>query len=294
MDAAPGGIAAFGGPGTERLEHRACFGGWQDVYRHRSEVLDCDMTVGVYFPPQAALGRCPVLYWLSGLTCTEQNFITKAGAQRYAAEHGVILVVPDTSPRGDDVPDEDRYDLGKGAGFYVDATQAPWSRHYRMHEYVVRELPAWVESHPAVEAGVRAISGHSMGGHGALVAALRNPGRYRSVSAFSPIVAPSRVPWGQRAFEAYFGEDRAAWKPWDACELVATARERLPLLVDQGEADEFLATQLHPELLREACAAAGHPLTLRMHAGYDHSYYFMASFIGGHVAWHAAAMRATG
>jgi S-formylglutathione hydrolase len=160
-----------------------------------------------------------------------------------------------------------------------------------MHEYVVRELPAWVESHPAVEAGVRAISGHSMGGHGALVAALRNPGRYRSVSAFSPIVAPSRVPWGQGAFEAYLGEDRAAWKAWDACELVATARERLPLLVDQGEADEFLATQLRPELLREACAAAGHPLTLRMHAGYDHSYYFMASFIGEHVAWHAAAMR---
>jgi S-formylglutathione hydrolase len=233
-----------------------------------------------------------VLYWLSGLTCTEQNFITKAGAQRYAAEHGVVLVAPDTSPRGDDVADvPDRYDLGKGAGFYVDATQAPWSRHYRMHEYVVRELPAWVESHPAVEAGVRAISGHSMGGHGALVAALRNPGRYRSVSAFSPIVAPSRVPWGQGAFEAYLGEDRAAWKAWDACELVATARERLPLLVDQGEADEFLATQLHPELLREACAAAGHPLTLRMHAGYDHSYYFMASFIGEHVAWHAAAMR---
>ena len=281
-------------PGTQRLEHRACFGGWQDVYRHRSETLACDMTVGVYFPPQAAQGPCPVLYWLSGLTCTEQNFITKAGAQRYAAAHGIILVAPDTSPRGDDVADApERYDLGKGAGFYVDATQAPWSRHYRRHEYVVRELPAWMESHPAAREGVRAIAGHSMGGHGALVAALRHPGRYRSVSAFSPIVAPSRVPWGEQAFGAYLGADRAAWAQWDACELVAAAAagERLPLLVDQGGADEFLATQLRPELLREACAAAGHPLTLRLQPGYDHSYYFISSFIGEHIAWHAAAMR---
>jgi S-formylglutathione hydrolase len=187
----------------------------------------------------------------------------------------------------------ERYDLGKGAGFYVDATQAPWSRHYRMHEYVVRELPAWMESHPAAREGVRAISGHSMGGHGALVAALRHPGRYRSVSAFSPIVAPSRVPWGEQAFGAYLGADRAAWAQWDACALVAAAAagERLPLLVDQGGADEFLATQLRPELLREACAAAGHPLTLRLQPGYDHSYYFISSFIGEHIAWHAAAMR---
>jgi S-formylglutathione hydrolase len=283
-------------PGTQRLERHACFGGWQDVYRHRSRTLGCDMTVGVYFPPQAASGACPVLYWLSGLTCTEQNFITKSGAQRHAAEHGIILVVPDTSPRGDDVADDpDRYDLGKGAGFYVDATQAPWSHHYRMHEYVTRELPAWVKTHPAASA-VRAISGHSMGGHGALVAALRNPGRYRSVSAFSPIVAPSRVPWGEQAFAAYLGEDRAAWKQWDACELVAAgfgthAASVLPLLVDQGGDDEFLATQLRPELLREACTAAGHPLTLRLRPGYDHSYYFISSFIGEHIAWHAAAMR---
>ena len=176
----------------ERLEHRACFGGWQDVYRHRSQVLGCDMTVGVYFPPQAGHGPCPVLYWLSGLTCTEQNFITKAGAQRYAAEHGIILVAPDTSPRGGDVPDADGYDLGKGAGFYLNATREPWARHYRMHDYIVEELPAWVEADPAAS-DVRAIAGHSMGGHGALVAALRNPGRYRSVSAFSPIVAPSKV-----------------------------------------------------------------------------------------------------
>jgi S-formylglutathione hydrolase len=273
----------------ERIEHRACFGGWQDVYRHRSEVLGCDMTVGVYFPPQAADGVCPVLYWLSGLTCNEQNFITKAGAQRYAAEHGVILVAPDTSPRGDDVADAPAYDLGQGAGFYVNATQAPWAAHFRMHDYVVEELPALVEAHFPAN-GARAISGHSMGGHGALVIALRNPGRYRSVSAFSPIVAPMRVPWGEKAFTAYLGDDRDAWKPWDATELVASAEERLPLLVDQGDADEFLAAQLKPELLRAACEAAGHPLTLRLQPGYDHSYYFIASFIGDHVAHHARAL----
>jgi S-formylglutathione hydrolase len=276
---------------SERIEHRACFGGWQDVYRHRSEALGCDMTVGVHFPPQVQQGRCPVLYWLSGLTCTEQNFITKAGAQRYAAEHGLILVAPDTSPRGEAVPDAQRYDLGQGAGFYVDATQAPWSRHYRMQEYVARELPEWVEAGPAAN-GVRAIAGHSMGGHGALVTALRNPGRYRSVSAFAPIVAPTRVPWGQQAFAAYLGEDQEAWRAWDAVELIADAKERLPLRVDQGEADEFLARELRPQLLLDACSAAGHPLELRMQPGYDHSYYFIASFIGEHIAWHARHLRA--
>lgn len=279
---------------SERLEHRACFGGWQDVYRHHSDVLDCDMNVGVYFPPQAAQGPCPVLYWLSGLTCNEQNFISKAGAQRYAAEHGIILVAPDTSPRGADVADVDRYDLGQGAGFYLNATRLPWATHYRMHDYIAEELPHWVEANPAASK-VRAISGHSMGGHGALVIALRNPGRYRSASAFSPIVAPSQVPWGEQAFSAYLGDDRAAWKQWDACELVAAAatsgtQEQLPLLVDQGDGDEFLATQLRPELLRDACAAAGHPLTLRLQPGYDHSYYFISSFIGDHIAWHAKAM----
>ena len=280
----------------QRLEHHACFGGWQDVYRHRSEVLGCDMAVGVYFPPQAAQGPCPVLYWLSGLTCTEQNFITKAGAQRYAAEHGLILVAPDTSPRGEGVADADRYDLGQGAGFYLNATQDPWALHYRMHDYIVDELPAWVEAgftsgKARAASDVRAISGHSMGGHGALIIALRNPGRYRSVSAFAPIVAPSRVPWGETAFGAYLGDDRAAWKQYDACELIADARERLPLLVDQGDADEFLATQLQPGRLQDACAAAGHPLTLRMQPGYDHSYYFIASFIGEHIAHHAAALK---
>ena len=276
---------------TERIEHRACFGGWQDVYRHRSEVLGCDMTVGVYLPPQVEQGPCPVLYWLSGLTCTEQNFITKAGAQRYAAEHGIILVAPDTSPRGEDVADAEGYDLGKGAGFYVNATQAPWATHYRMYDYIVDELPAWVEADP-MASDRRAISGHSMGGHGALTIALKNPGRYRSVSAFSPIVAPMQVPWGQKAFAAYLGDDREAWKAWDTVELVRQAREPLPLLVDQGDADEFLQGQLKPELLQAAAAEAGHPLTLRMQPGYDHSYYFIASFIGDHIAHHAAALKA--
>jgi S-formylglutathione hydrolase len=269
----------------ERIEHRACFGGWQDVYRHRSDTLDCMMQFAVYLPPQAEQRPCPVLYWLSGLTCTEQNFITKAGAQRYAAEHGVIVVAPDTSPRGDDVADAEGFDIGKGAGFYVDATEAPWSRHYRMQDYVARELPALIEANfPTTDA--RAISGHSMGGHGALVTALRNPGRYRSVSAFSPIVAPSQVPWGQKAFAAYLGEDRETWKAWDACELIASASERLPLLVDQGGGDEFLVTQLQPERLRAACEAADHPLDLRIRPGYDHSYYFIASAISDHFSFH--------
>lgn len=273
----------------ERIEHRAASGGWQDVYRNASQVLGCEMNVAVYLPPQAATQKLPVLYWLSGLTCNEQNFITKAGAQRYAAEHGIILVAPDTSPRGDEVADAEGYDLGKGAGFYLNATQEPWARHYRMHDYIVEELPALIEAHfPASDA--RGISGHSMGGHGALVLALRNPGRYRSVSAFSPIVAPSQVPWGEKAFSAYLGTDRSAWAQWDASELVATATERLPLLVDQGDADEFLGGQLQPQRLQAACEAAGHPLQLRLQPGYDHSYYFIASFIGDHIAHHAKAL----
>lgn len=277
----------------QRVETHACFGGTQEVWQHRSQVLDCDMRFGIYLPPQAKLQRCPVLYWLSGLTCTEQNFITKAGAQRYAAELGVILVTPDTSPRGEAVADTDRYDLGQGAGFYLNATQAPWSAHYRMHDYVVDELPAEVEAHFNAS-DARAVSGHSMGGHGALVVALRNPGRYRSASAFSPIVAPSRVPWGEHAFNAYLGEDKDAWRQWDACELVRAhppGTDKLPLLVDQGEADEFIAAQLQPELLEAACQQSGHPLVLRRHAGYDHSYYFVASFIGEHIAYHAEALR---
>jgi len=274
----------------ERIESHACFGGTQEVWSHRSSALDCGMRFGIYLPPQIQQAACPVLYWLSGLTCNEQNFITKAGAQRHAAEHGLILVAPDTSPRGEAVADDEAYDLGLGAGFYLNATQAPWNAHYRMHDYVVDELPALVDECFATTKS-RSISGHSMGGHGALVVALRNPGRYRSVSAFAPIVAPSRVPWGEKAFAAYLGDDREAWRPWDATALIAAAGERLPLLVDQGDADEFLATQLRPELLREACDAARHPLQLRMRPGYDHSYYFVSSFIGEHIAWHAEALQ---
>jgi S-formylglutathione hydrolase len=274
----------------EKTESHACFGGTQEVWQHHSKVLDCEMRVGIYLPPQAAHGKCPVLYWLSGLTCTEQNFITKAGAQRYAAEHGLILVASDTSPRGEGVADADGYDLGQGAGFYLNATQGPWSKHYRMYDYVVDELPALIEGNfPATHA--RAISGHSMGGHGALVIALRNPRRYRSVSAFAPIAAPSQVPWGRKAFSAYLGENIGAWQAWDACELVHQATDHLPLLVDQGEDDEFLDTQLHPEWLEAACKEAGYPLRLRRQPGYDHSYYFIASFIGDHIAHHAAALQ---
>ncbi len=275
----------------ERIEQHASFGGRQEVWKHASRSTGTPMTLGVYLPPAALQGeRCPVLYWLSGLTCTEQNFITKAGAQQFAAEHKLIVVAPDTSPRGEGVANDEAYDLGQGAGFYLNATQPPWAPHFRMEDYVVDELPALIEQHfPAT--GARGISGHSMGGHGALTLALRHPGRYQSVSAFSPIVAPTRVPWGRKAFKAYLGEDEAAWKRHDAVELIASATERLPLLVDQGDADDFLAGQLRPDLLQAACEQAGHPLTLRLQPGYDHSYYFIASFIGEHLAHHARALR---
>ncbi len=275
----------------QRIEHHASFGGRQEVWQHASTSTGTDMKVGVYLPPKALAGeKCPVLYWLSGLTCTEQNFITKAGAQLFAAQHNLIVVAPDTSPRGEGVPNDDAYDLGQGAGFYLNATQQPWARHFRMEDYVVNELPALIEQHfPATDA--RGIFGHSMGGHGALTLALRHPGRYQSVSAFSPIAAPTQVPWGQKAFKAYLGDDVAAWKPHDAVELIANAKERLPLLVDQGEGDEFLANQLKPELLQAACEKAGYPLTLRLQPGYDHSYYFIASFMADHFAHHAKALR---
>lgn len=280
----------------QRVEHHASFGGRQEVWRHDSATLGCEMRFGLYLPPQALAGEaCPVVYWLSGLTCSEQNFITKAGAQAHAARLGLILVAPDTSPRDPGgtlgLADDPAYDLGQGAGFYLDATQEPWARHYRMESYVVHELPALVEAHVATT-GRRAIFGHSMGGHGALTLALRHPGRYASVSAFSPIVAPTRVPWGRKAFAAYLGDDESTWAAHDATALIAGAAERLPLLVDQGEADEFLAGQLKPEWLEEACAAAGHPLTLRRQPDYDHSYYFIASFVGDHLEHHARALAA--
>jgi len=274
----------------ERIEYHASFGGRQEVWRHASTSLNCEMKVGVYLPPAALRGEpCPVLYWLSGLTCTEQNFITKAGVQPFAAEQQLIVVAPDTSPRGETVANDPGYDLGQGAGFYLNATQTPWAVHFRMEDYVVNELPALVEQHfPA--SSLRGISGHSMGGHGALTLALRHPGRYQSVSAFSPIVAPTQVPWGQKAFKAYLGEDRNHWAEHDTVALVTLATQRLLLLVDQGSADEFLVNQLRPELLQAACEAAGHPLQLRMQPGYDHSYYFIASFIGDHVEHHARAL----
>ena len=276
----------------QRIEQHASFGGKQEVWTHHSGLLGVEMRFAVYLPPQAETQNCPVLYWLSGLTCNEQNFITKAGAQQYAAQHGVIVVAPDTSPRGERVADAEGYDIGLGAGFYVNATQAPWSRHYRMYDYIVHELPALIESHFPVNER-RGIFGHSMGGHGALVIALRNPGLYRSVSAFSPIVAPSQVPWGEKAFAAYLGDERAAWQAYDATALVAgELQERLPLLIDQGGADEFLASQLKPELLQAAADAKQHPLVFNLRPGYDHSYYFIASFIGEHFDHHVAALKA--
>jgi len=274
----------------ERIESHACFGGQQEVWRHQSQATGTPMTFGVFLPPQATEGPLPVIYWLSGLTCTEQNFITKAAAQRYATEHGVILVNPDTSPRGDDVADDPGYDLGKGAGFYLNATQQPWAAHYRMADYIAEELPALVEgSFPASDR--RSIMGHSMGGHGALVTAFRNPGRYRSVSAFSPIVGPSDVPWGEKALTAYLGPDRSAWAEWDAVKLIPGLKERLPLLIDQGGGDEFLVRELQPERLVDACKAAGHPVELRLQDSYDHSYYFISTFMGDHIAWHAKALK---
>jgi len=276
----------------QSIASQKSFDGWHKRFRHYSSTLNCDMQFAVYLPPQAEPDvRLPVLYWLSGLTCTDENFMQKAGAQRLAAELGLIIVAPDTSPRGAEVPDDPQgaWDFGLGAGFYLNATREPWAQHYRMHDYVVHELPALIEANfPA--SGRRGISGHSMGGHGALVCALRNPGHYQSVSAFAPISNPMDCPWGEKAFSAYLGEDRQHWREWDACALLAEASERLPMLVDQGDADDFLASQLKPQALREAAAAAGYPLTLRLQPGYDHSYYFIASFIDDHLRHHAQVL----
>ena len=276
----------------ENLSCQKSFGGWHKRYRHASSVLGCDMQFSVYLPPQVEQGASlPVLYWLSGLTCTDENFMQKAGAQRMAAELGLVIVAPDTSPRGPEVPDdaEGAWDFGLGAGFYLNATQQPWARHYQMHDYVVHELPALVEAHFPVSQR-RGISGHSMGGHGALVCALRNPGHYQSVSAFAPISNPSNCPWGEKAFSRYLGEDRARWREWDACALLAQAAEKLPILIDQGDRDDFLDSQLKPQLLQAQAKAQEHPLWLRLQPGYDHSYYFIASFIDDHLRHHAAAL----
>ncbi|OXS16758.1 S-formylglutathione hydrolase [Zobellella denitrificans] len=276
------------GGAMQLLQEQKCFGGRQIRYQHESQSLNCSMQFSVFLPPQAEQGPVPALYWLSGLTCTDENFSTKAGAQRVAAELGLALIIPDTSPRGEGVPDDDNgaYDLGLGAGFYVNATEAPWRRHYRMYDYVLNELPALVEAELPLD-GRRAVSGHSMGGHGALVLALRNPARFVSVSAFAPISNPSDCPWGQKAFTAYLGEDKAAWAQYDASLLLREKGCPLPMLVDQGEADNFLAEQLKPQALKAAAEHAGAALTLRLQPGYDHSYYFIASFIEDHLRFHA-------
>ena len=271
----------------ENLSCNKSFDGWHKQYSHYSETLNCTMRFAIYLPPQALRGnKVPALYWLSGLTCTDENFMQKAGAQRLAAELGVAIIAPDTSPRGDEVADDESYDLGKGAGFYVNATQAPWSRHYRMYDYVLNELPALVESMFPLN-DQRSISGHSMGGHGALVLAMRNPERYRSVSAFSPISNPVNCPWGKKAFAAYLGKDTTIWADYDASLLMRQASQFVPALVDQGEADNFLVEQLKPETLESAANQSGYPLELNRREGFDHSYYFIASFIEQHLRFHA-------
>ncbi|CAB3648134.1 S-formylglutathione hydrolase [Paraburkholderia rhynchosiae] len=279
----------------ELLSSHACHGGEQRFYRHESQTIGLPMRFSVYLPPQAlqANAKVPALFYLAGLTCTEETFAIKAGAQRFAAHHGVALVAPDTSPRGAGVPGESAaWDFGVGAGFYVDATQEPWARHYRMYSYVRDELRETVVNELPVDGSRLGIFGHSMGGHGALMLALRNPEIYRSVSAFAPIVAPTRCPWGEKAFSGYLGEDREAWKQYDASELVAHASHKFEegILVDQGLADQFLAEQLYPDVFEAACRDAGQPLTLRRHAGYDHGYYFISTFIEDHIAHHAKVL----
>jgi len=277
----------------EEVEAHRCFGGWQRTYRHPSTVLGCDMRLGVFLPSAAHVqGDRPVLYFLSGLTCTEQNATTKAGLQQWCAQHGIILVLPDTSPRGDDVADDEAYDLGQGAGFYLTATEQPWARHYRMDAYVTEELPKLLESFTTSDA--RGITGHSMGGHGAITLALRNPGLYRSVSAFAPILEPSAVPWGKKAFGAYLGDDLSTWAAWDATKLLPSATERLPLRIDQGSADPFLAEQLPSEGFLSAAEAAGYPVEYHLQDGYDHSYYFVATFAEAHAEHHARALGCLG
>lgn len=277
--------------GIETISEQRCHGGVQGFYRHHSESCGGPMRFALFQPPQAAHGTCPVLYFLAGLTCTEETATIKAGAQKLAAELGLILVMPDTSPRqtGFDGATGD-WEFGEGAGFYLDATQSPWSSRFRMHSYVVDELPALIAQHFPADIARSGITGHSMGGHGALTIALRHRDKYRSVSAFAPIVAPTQVPWGQKAFPRYLGEDTAAWAEYDACELVRKHTFDGTILIDQGEADGFLATQLKPELFDQACAEGGQALLLRRHVGYDHSYYFITTFIDDHLRHHAEAL----
>jgi len=266
------------------------FGGVQGVYRHQSRATGTPMTFSVFVPPQAEQEPRPVVWYLSGLTCTHANVTEKGEFRRACAELGLIFVAPDTSPRGEGVADDPGYDFGQGAGFYVDATQEPWAAHFQMESYIRDELPELIAAEFPVDMARQGITGHSMGGHGALTLALKNPGRWKSVSAFAPIASPMRCPWGEKALGGYLGEDRAAWRRYDATALIADGARLPELLVDQGEADNFLAEQLKPQLLAEACEAAGIPLTLRLQPGYDHSYYFVSTFLAEHLAWHAARL----
>jgi len=276
----------------EIVSENRSHGGRQLVVRHASSATGTDMTFSIFLPPQADLGsKLPVVWYLSGLTCTHANVTDKGEYRAACAEHGLIFVAPDTSPRGEGVPDAEGYDFGQGAGFYVDAAEEPWARNFRMWTYVSEELPALVAAEFPVEMALQGITGHSMGGHGALTVALRNPERFRSVSAFAPIVAPSQVPWGQKALGGYLGEDRSAWRLHDAAALIEDGARFRELLVDVGTADQFLEQELRPELLERACADAGIPLTLRRQPGYDHSYYFISTFMADHLAWHAERLR---
>jgi len=277
----------------QTVNKTACFNGEQGYYSHRSNVLDCNMGFSVFLPPQAKNGPCPVVWYLSGLTCTEDNVTVKAGFQRVATELGLIIICPDTSPRGDHVPDEDAWDFGKGAGFYLNATETPWRDHYRMYDYVTKELPALVQEQFPVDMTKQSITGHSMGGHGALTIWAKNRDTYKSVSAFAPIVAPMQCPWGEKAFSGYLGTDKSKWANYDACALIEKlGASDTEILVDQGLADSFLDSQLMPHLLKETCEKIGQKLTLRHHEGYDHSYFFISSFIEDHLRHHAAALGA--
>ncbi len=277
----------------ETVSIAKCFGGTQGVYRHKSEACRCDMTFAVFLPPQAKEGPVPVLWYLSGLTCTHQNVMDKGEYRRLAAELGVAVICPDTSPRGDDVADEpDNWQFGKGAGFYVDATQAPFARNYRMYSYVTEELPQLVAANFPLDMSRQAITGHSMGGHGALTIALKNPGRFKSVSAFAPIVQPSTAGWSKPALEKYLGPEERAWRAYDATLLIEDGHRVPEMLVDQGTADGFLNEGLRPWLLEEACKKAGIALTIHMREGYDHSYFFISTFMDEHLKWHAARLTA--
>lgn len=276
----------------EQTSENKIFGGRQLQFKHSSSTLNCEMVFSVFLPPQAQTEKVPALFWLSGLTCTDQNFVTKAGAQRAAAEHGIAIICPDTSPRGDDVPDdpEQAWDFGLGAGFYVNATQQPWSQHYQMYDYVVNELPSLLSELP-IDIAKLSISGHSMGGHGALIIGLRNADKFQSISAFSPIVSPLNCPWGEKALSNYLGDNQEQWAAYDSCELVKKAKQQLPILVDQGDADNFLKEQLKTELLIEASKSANYPMQIRYQTGYDHSYFFIASFIEEHIQFHAGYLK---